>query len=378
MPNSKELSSEATVIHRLVESPMAQSLIDWRLSKNVNGTVSLPDTEDFWKELVLALASSVQPSTEGSPLDRFGQISPFPLRLSLYKTLTDDKVSGILKQFGFRFHGNIAGYLRSNFSWLFGNGNGWGTLLAWFKQLAEQRNTPPAQSQKVLERKAARVLADNLRGIGPKQSRNVIQELGLSRYEIPLDSRVTGWLEENFRWGISNYDLSTHKGYEKLLDRVQVVCAEADVLPTIFDAAAYTIGILGGKALVGQTVHYKWQDGSEHLGIVKDYRRKWAEIINSVSKHVDWVLAEDVGAPVETTTAPAAVATTKTTTTARGFVNRNEQVVIRNTGLPGTDHQQIVYQLGCSICGHVYGANGSDIHLRLCPKCQGGAAGLSL
>jgi Zn finger protein HypA/HybF involved in hydrogenase expression len=64
-------------------------------------------------------------------------------------------------------------------------------------------------------------------------------------------------------------------------------------------------------------------------------------------------------------------------TTQPGFVNRNRQVVIRNTGLPGSDHMQSVYQLGCSDCGHVYGANGSDIHLRLCPKCQGGAPGLS-
>jgi len=61
-----------------------------------------------------------------------------------------------------------------------------------------------------------------------------------------------------------------------------------------------------------------------------------------------------------------------------GYVNRNRQVVVRNTGLPGTDHGQSVYQLGCSDCGHVYGANGSDIHLRLCPKCQGGAPGLAL
>jgi Zn finger protein HypA/HybF involved in hydrogenase expression len=63
-------------------------------------------------------------------------------------------------------------------------------------------------------------------------------------------------------------------------------------------------------------------------------------------------------------------------TTQPGYVNRNGQVVIRNTGIPGTDHLQTVYQLGCSNCGHVYGANGTDIHLRRCPKCQSGAPGL--
>ena len=59
-----------------------------------------------------------------------------------------------------------------------------------------------------------------------------------------------------------------------------------------------------------------------------------------------------------------------------GDVNRNGQVVIRDTGLSGTDHLQRVYQLGCSHCGHVYGANGTDVHERKCPRCQKGRPGL--
>jgi Zn finger protein HypA/HybF involved in hydrogenase expression len=39
---------------------------------------------------------------------------------------------------------------------------------------------------------------------------------------------------------------------------------------------------------------------------------------------------------------------------------------------------QYVYQMGCSECGTVYGANGSDIHIRKCPKCQGGATGMEV
>jgi hypothetical protein len=35
-----------------------------------------------------------------------------------------------------------------------------------------------------------------------------------------------------------------------------------------------------------------------------------------------------------------------------------------------------VYVLRCNPCGHEYGANGSDIWLRRCPKHDGGAAGL--
>ncbi len=64
-------------------------------------------------------------------------------------------------------------------------------------------------------------------------------------------------------------------------------------------------------------------------------------------------------------------------TTRIGFTNRNRQKNIQATGLPGTDHGQTIYVLHCLECEATYGANGSDIHLRKCPCCQGGRPGLS-
>ena len=63
-------------------------------------------------------------------------------------------------------------------------------------------------------------------------------------------------------------------------------------------------------------------------------------------------------------------------TTDIGSVNRNRQEVVRRTDLAGNDHLQKVYVLRCRDCEFNYGANGSDIYLRRCPNCQGGAAGL--
>jgi prevent-host-death family protein len=65
-------------------------------------------------------------------------------------------------------------------------------------------------------------------------------------------------------------------------------------------------------------------------------------------------------------------------TTEIGYTNPNGQIVERSTGLPGTDHNQKVYALRCERCSNVYGANGSDIHRRLCPNCGGGRPGLPL
>jgi PHP family Zn ribbon phosphoesterase len=66
-----------------------------------------------------------------------------------------------------------------------------------------------------------------------------------------------------------------------------------------------------------------------------------------------------------------------TETTTIGYVNRKGQIVVRATGLPGSDHGQYIYVLRCSKCQSEYGANGSDIFQRLCPKCQGGRPGLA-
>ena len=64
-------------------------------------------------------------------------------------------------------------------------------------------------------------------------------------------------------------------------------------------------------------------------------------------------------------------------TTIPGYQNRNGQVVVRRTDLPGNDHNQCIYVLNCSGCGHQYGANGSDIWHRKCPKCGDGRPGLN-
>ncbi|HSP14494.1 MAG TPA: hypothetical protein VLV78_07065 [Thermoanaerobaculia bacterium] len=59
-----------------------------------------------------------------------------------------------------------------------------------------------------------------------------------------------------------------------------------------------------------------------------------------------------------------------------GYVNKNEQEVVRRTDRPGNDHGQRVYLVRCRKCNAEYGANGSDIWIRKCPLCQGGKPGL--
>ncbi|MGH9436026.1 MAG: hypothetical protein ACRD06_08515, partial [Terriglobia bacterium] len=83
-----------------------------------------------------------------------------------------------------------------------------------------------------------------LEGLGPKQSRNLWQWLGLTRYEIPLDSRVAAWINKNLDppVKIDPKELSVPARYESVLDHVQALCDAAGVLPCLLDAAAFVEG----------------------------------------------------------------------------------------------------------------------------------------
>lgn len=58
-----------------------------------------------------------------------------------------------------------------------------------------------------------------------------------------------------------------------------------------------------------------------------------------------------------------------------GDANRNQQVLLRKTDEPGTDHDSRVWVMRCTACGSIYGCNSSDGFQRKCPSCQGGAPG---
>lgn len=306
--------SEAEIIRATVQAAHDEDPLE-RRKWNVEETLSLPAADEFWKWIVLSLLSSQQRYGEDSAITRLEKgIDEFPLPFSEFASLDDSEIDKRLRRF--RFHQRITKQSIANFRYLFGEENGWKSIESTLDSLLKQRNSAPAPVHRELERDAARMLAEILQGVGPKQSRNLLQSLCLTRYEIPLDSRVVGWLRARLGWNISMESLSRPDYYEGLLDRVQASCEAAGVLPTLFDAVAF----------------------------------------------------EEMGRENTVKASP---------TTCTGYVNRNGQVVVRNTRTPGTDKNQYVYQLGCSHCGHIYGANGSDIHLRLCPSCQGGAAGLA-
>ena len=58
-----------------------------------------------------------------------------------------------------------------------------------------------------------------------------------------------------------------------------------------------------------------------------------------------------------------------------GYRNEEGQEVIAKTARSGSEPDQLVFVMRCTVCGHEYGSNGCDIPRRCCPNCQDGPRG---
>lgn len=82
--------------------------------------------------------------------------------------------------------------------------------------------------------------AGNYPGLGQKQSRNFIQWLGLSRYEVPLDSRVLKKLKEfGSNFVPSGSALTDEVVYLFVQDSIQRLAKELDIYPCELDACIF-------------------------------------------------------------------------------------------------------------------------------------------
>lgn len=92
-----------------------------------------------------------------------------------------------------------------------------------------------------VERKVAEKVQGSLKGFGPKQSRNLLQHLGLTVYEIPIDSRVVKRLNEfGFPAPLSASALQDNGYYNFVSDGIQQLCKRAKIKPCLLDAVLFS------------------------------------------------------------------------------------------------------------------------------------------
>ena len=207
-----------------------------RARKTVNLSSSKPgvDRERFWRQMASMRLTSVQRSGPDSHVARFIRTSPFALSYELVRASNDRAgfISNALRRAGgIRFVDKIAVDLEANLRLL--EGGEWERALEHCNRLAHS-------ATREIERRVAEYIRETFRGFGPKQSRNLLQALGLTRYEIPIDSRVTDWLNDfGFPDKLSAAALADPSYYDFVSEGIQALCAKCNVFPCILDAAIF-------------------------------------------------------------------------------------------------------------------------------------------
>ena len=188
--------------------------------------------------------TSQQRSGPNSPINRLLYRKPFPLSLSVCRTAEDLfslAQKNIRQVGGIRFTNKLPHQIVDNLDYLEKQG-GWERLIDWRDQLLAIRSQPPDPDAYQIETQAARHVSQNLKGFGPKQSRNFWQSLGLTRYSFLLDSRIIGWLHKHLdfpRGLLTPQGLSDEDFYLFISDILMDFCHQAKILPCVFDAAVF-------------------------------------------------------------------------------------------------------------------------------------------
>lgn len=178
--------------------------------------------------MISCLITTQQRSGPNSAVTRFISSKPFPLNYSKCKAPDDLQivVEETITTFGGLRRGKTIGEeVDFNLKWL--KNGGWETVY----EIVEDVIKNPTRE---VERKSAEIIIDNLKGFGPKQSRNLLQSLGLTKFEIPVDSRITKWLTAfGFPMNLSAIALADRNYYNFVLDGFQKICAACDIYPCV-------------------------------------------------------------------------------------------------------------------------------------------------
>ncbi|NNE47201.1 MAG: hypothetical protein HKN37_11130 [Rhodothermales bacterium] len=190
---------------------------------------------EFWDRMVGCLLTTQQRSGPGSTVAKFLRTKPLPLNYPICAKQDDlaEFTRAVLSNFGGVRRSTIIGKeLAANMSFL--RDGGWEPTL---RQLDDLRTNSSPETEK----RAAAFIADSFKGFGPKQSRNLLQALGLSRFEIPIDSRITKWLNTiGFPVKLTANALQDRNYYNFVSDGFQKLCEACDITPCVLDAVIFS------------------------------------------------------------------------------------------------------------------------------------------
>lgn len=227
----KDVIKAQSVVHSMQNHPIVKE----RYNRNIKRNDIILTHNRMWERQIGCLLTTRQNSSINSPVHRFIH-SRSPL-LSLSSCKTKKNLAAFAKKEierfgGIRFATKIGSQIAKNFEIL--DKGGWKEIDDMLK-LFKKRPQPPA-----MERQCAELLAKTLSGFGPKQSRNLLQWLGVTQYEIPIDTRLIKWIKTLGDLNmLTPSALSDNDYYCAIMDAIIDLCNAAEVFPCIFDASVF-------------------------------------------------------------------------------------------------------------------------------------------
>lgn len=205
-----------------------------RKEKNIKKENIVINKELIIQTMLMCLLTSQQRSGPNSVVGRFLQKKPFPLTYAMILQSNDIEMllKQILKENGLtRYINRISLFFKTNIEKI--ESENWSII-----QKLERLKSIDSKNE---ERKLADELNEKFEGFGPKQSRNFLQSLGLTKYEIPIDSRITDWLNKSgFPVKLTSSSLGDKEYYHFVSDGIQELCLMSKTYPCLLDAAIFS------------------------------------------------------------------------------------------------------------------------------------------
>ena len=170
-PDSANIEAAQEIVAANRNSPFFQR----RYNRNVLNPPTVFSRDQFWKQMIVCLCTSVQPSGPSSRVSKFVREKPFALTLDICESQLNlpTYAETILHERGLRFGPKIGRWIHRNLEWL--RNGGWKTAQLQFDALAQLPKGTDAASRIAVERTAAAAIMGRTGGLaGLAQSRREI------------------------------------------------------------------------------------------------------------------------------------------------------------------------------------------------------------
>jgi len=235
----QQLSAIKDFYMQHADRPMVQR----RRQKNVVCEGRDFSRDAFIKVMLSCLCTSRQLSGPNDRVAQFFRRHPFPITeqyCNINQPFLAERLKSELSGAGIRFTNKIPAHFAENLRRL--ENSNWQLL----QELRD--HIPNDAADEEWERRMARSISMKknpygfkLKGFGPKQSRNLLQIMGVSRFEVPLDSRFTNWLhQQGFLYQLTDNELQSSALYEIVVDAVKELSQQIGVYPCLLDAAVFS------------------------------------------------------------------------------------------------------------------------------------------